>query len=492
MSSGSHPAGQLPLNHQAKSATTVIHLPPKIWEHIFRFIPGFQLLRLRLICRTWNDVISGSLSLMDRFHFRIIGRGRQERMTREYVPPGLHPMVTKVLVRNFGIDGVGTWFQNIAPKLTELQLIECDLSVEVLFEMLRQVPRLKKLILFYSRFTGSGEPDFRLEQLQSLMLNNVSYGADGGRHILDGFDRIFPRLSDLGIATDIESRKVEVLEWIRTIQVDLRNLQLPREPYIMEGLCQLKELRLELVSLNAIFPDDLELWTRFCRMQPHVEILTITTNDAEILAETGRLLPKLRHLALIVPGPVEVSFLGTMPHLKYLEISGILHFSFDQVSFLNHSCPNLEQFALKNAATDDLFQFLRRSPKLTRMNLTDCDLDCFEAVPGNFPSLNFLILDSVDYPNYLMDTFLCRCPVLEELHLFGLRHLDDDVVRKFCSKLKRLKKLSLTSNRCVTDESARYIMKHCSVLEELSADFSDAVLNRIETTRRNIRVKRRE
>ncbi|XP_038122247.1 uncharacterized protein LOC119770806 [Culex quinquefasciatus] len=485
---GSRPPRQQPHRSAKRPKLANVHLPPEIWEHIFRFIPGFQLLRLRLICHHWNDVISGSPALMGRFHFCVTGRGRQGRMTRDYAPPGLNTMVTQVVVRKFRIEGVGAWFRDIAPRLTELHLIDCDLSVEVLFGMLRLTPNLKSLVLNFLRFTGSAEPEFRLNRLTYLFFDHV--GDKTEDHVLNGFERMAPCLETLDLGINIESKKVEVLEWIRTMQASLRNLQLPREPYIMEGLCQLKELRLKLVSLNATFPDDLELWTRFCRMQPHVEILTITTNDAEILAETGRLLPKLRQLALIVPGPMEVSFLATMPLLDYLEITGSNVYPVAKVSFLSHSCPSMEQFVLKNVETKDVFQFLHQSPKLARLHLDDCSLDYCQVVQRNFPNLISLTLDSIHYPIYLLDVVFNHCPKLEELHLFGLRYLDDNVVRDFCKKLKLLKKLSLVFLRCVTDESARYITRYCRVLEELSADFSDAVLDRIEATRRNIRVKR--
>ncbi|KAL1381143.1 hypothetical protein pipiens_013677 [Culex pipiens pipiens] len=490
-STGSRPPRQQPHRSAKRPKLANVHLPPEIWEHIFRFLPGFQLLRLRLICRHWNDVIAGSASLMGRFHFCVTGRGRQGRMTRDYAPPGLNTMVTQVVVRKFRIEGVGAWFRDIAPRLTELHLIDCDLSVGVLFGMLRLTLNLKSLVLNFLRFTGSGEPEFRLNRLTYLFFDHVGDNTEDGHHVLDGFERMAPCLETLDLGINIESKKVEVLEWIRTMQASLRNLQLRREPYIMEGLCQLKELRLTLVSLNAIFPDDLELWTRFCRMQPHVEILTITTNDAEILAETGRLLPKLRHLALIVPGPIEVSFLATMPLLDYLEITGSNVYPVAKVSFLSHSCPSMEQFVLKNVETKDVFQFLYQSPKLARMHLVDCSLEYYPVLYRNFPKLISLTLDSIRCPIYLLDAVSNQCPKLEELHLFGLRYPDDDVVREFCKKLKLLKKLSLVFLRCVTDESARYITRYCHVLEELSADFSDAALDRLEATRRNIRIKRR-
>lgn len=183
---------------------------------------------------------------------------------------------------------------------------------------------------------------------------------------------------------------------------------------------------------------------------------------------------------------MEVSFLDAMPGLEVLEITG----DNSKIDFLTHKSPNLKQFRLNDAETEDLFQYLQRSQKLAQIYLSDCRLGNREtSVTRHFRSLKVLSLEDITCDVDLLVSLFGHSPLLEELHLSWLKHLEDEHVLVACKRLRRLKKLSILSIRCVTDESAKYIQRYCPVLEELEADFSDEVLDKLEADKK-IRIKR--
>lgn len=199
------------------------------------------------------------------------------------------------------------------------------------------------------------------------------------------------------------------------------------------------------------------------------------------------MLPKLKILTLNIRSRMVASFLEAMPGLEYLEISGC----YELFSFRNFTCPNLERFVLEVVETEDLFQFLQRSPKLRQMRLNDCKLGYRETISYYFPNLTLLVLDDLSCHPHIWFSLLSHSINLQELQLVYLKYLDDDIMRNICMMLKRLKKLTLTTMRYLTDQSATHIIRHCRALEELDVDFSfsDAALDRIEAARK-IRVKR--
>ncbi|KAL9698509.1 hypothetical protein quinque_001950 [Culex quinquefasciatus] len=387
--------------------------PPEIWEHIFRFLPAWQLPRLRLICHHWNAVISGSSSLMDRCDVRIDASRLNRQMDQHYVPANLPPVVTQLVVRKFTIVSFG-------PFVT--LLVVCCVGYE-----------------------------------------------DNSRNILDGFERVFPRQS-------------------RTLQNSLQYLTLQSYPNVLDDLSELQQLRLKMLGLDVdVLRDDLATWTKLCRNQPLLENLKMSSNCIHVLRETGRLLPRLKTFALTVRTQMVASFLETMPRLEYLEISGC----YDLISFRNYTTPSLERFVLETIETEDLFQYLQRSPRLRQMRLNNCKLGYCEAVTASLPNLTLLILDDLNCHPYSWFSLLAHSFNLEELTLVYLRYLDNGTMRKICKMLKHLKKLSLLRMRYLTDYSANHIIQHCRALEELEAEypFTEAALVRIESAR-NIRVKR--
>ncbi|XP_039446168.1 uncharacterized protein LOC120425653 [Culex pipiens pallens] len=459
--------------------------PPEIWEHIFRFIPAWQLPRLRLICHHWNAVISGSSSLMDRCDVRIDASRLNRQMDQHYVPANLPPLVTQLVVRKFTIVSCDHWWPEFAQCLKELQLMYCTMTVDVLYGMLRRAPNLRRLVLYGAKLSGTAEPDFQLDRLTLLVVCCVGF-EDNSRNILDGFERVFPRLEDLRLKNN--SMPTNILQSIRTLQNSLQYLTLQSYPNVLDELSELQQLRLKMLGLDVdVLRDDLATWTKLCRNQPLLENLKMSSNCIHVLRETGRLLPRLKTFTLTVRNQMVASFLETMPRLEYLEISGC----YDLISFRNYTSPSLERFVLETIETEDLFQYLQRSPRLRQMRLNNCKLGYCEAVTASLPNLTLLILDDLNcHPNSWF-SLLAHSFNLEELTLVYLRYLDNGTMRKICKMLKHLKKLSLLRMRYLTDYSANHIIQHCRALEELEADypFTEAALVRIESAR-NIHVKR--
>ncbi|XP_038105719.1 uncharacterized protein LOC6052317 isoform X1 [Culex quinquefasciatus] len=472
----------------------VPRFPPEIWEYIFRYVSEPRhLLRLRLVCQCWRDVIAGSPTLMGRFNVRLVGdkRTNRDRIDGAFVPAGLPPLVVKVTVRKYSILTVDGWWADVGLKLRELRLECCRMALGVLYGMLRATPNLKVLVLDSVKLSGTDEPDFQLGRMESLTVCHASYEGKVWRDCLAGFERLFPRLEELTLNTGFDPAQTDILHAIRTLQTTLKHLDLPRKfsgAAFLAELGGMQQLRLKSITLEN-FPDELDQWTRFCRMQPQLEMLTVTVNNTQLqmLNATGQLLPRLKSLSLTVIGPLDTSFLATMPALESLAIDG----QYQNVSFLGQSCPNLLHFTLSDVQTRDVLPFLQRSPKLERLALDDCQLGFPVSIATPFTNLRHLTLNGIQCPNAVMCNLLRNCTRLEQLHLAWLKYLDDGVVRVFCQQLKRLRKLTMLGIRCTTAEAcASYIVRHCRKLEELCADFADAELERIERARK-VRIKRR-
>lgn len=411
-------------------------------------------------------------------------------MNAGYTPANLPQSIVKLVVRKFTIVSCDHWWPDCARKLKHLQLVYCTVPVAVLFEMLRHTPNLRTLVLYSVKLTGSGEPNFRLDRLESLTMYYAGYGKEDenkSRNILDGFDRLTNRLENLVLQVNIGPETTNLFKSIRTMQSSLQYLDLTRCSNVLAELTEMKQLKLTGIALELDVGKETELWTKFCKMHPLLETLTIAANNTDVLLETGRLLPKLKTLSLNVDSLTNALFLKTMPGLTHLEIAG----SCQGIRFYNASCPNLEQFALKFVETVDVLQFLGQSPKLKVMRLDDCRIDDNPNLTRTtFPNLTTLVLNDPSCDPYFWYTLILRSLKLEELQLICVRYLDEQAIREFCVKLKRLKRLTICASRYFSARCANYIIRHCRALEVLDADcFTAAEYDRIEAAR-NIRVMR--
>ncbi|KAL9698723.1 hypothetical protein quinque_002164 [Culex quinquefasciatus] len=467
--------------------------PAEIWEHIFRFIPGSQLLQLRMICQRWSDIIMSSPSLMSRFYVQFKQPKGVLPMEDGYVPENLPPKAIKVLFHKCAIAGLGavkSWWPAFAMKLTELQIGLGQISAENLLWMLQQAPNLKKLIMFQVLLSGSGtgfgDTNVRFNRLEMFAVFHLRYEDKNYQDILVGLEHKFPSLKVLRLDVAIHKNEAEILQSVRTLQSSLQRLHLPRGKNVLAKLCKMNQLRLKELQLDLRFPQDLEQWTKFCKVQQQqLEQLTLTANQSEFLVETGRVLRNLKRLSLTLHGDMEVSFLDAMPGLEVLEITAD-----SKIDFLAHKSPNLTQFRLNDVETEDLFQYLQRSQKLAQIYLSGCRLGNREiSVTRHFRSLKVLSLEDITCDADLLVSLFGHSPLLEDLYLSWIKSLEDEHVLVACKRLRRLKKLSLVSIRGVTDESAQYIQRYCPVLEELEADFSDQVLDQLEADKK-IRIKR--
>lgn len=197
-------------------------------------------------------------------------------MDQHYVPANLPPLVTQLVVRKFTIVSCDHWWPEFAQFLKELQLMYCTMTVDVLYGMLRRAPNLRRLVLYGAKLSGTAEPDFQLDRLTLLVVCCVGY-EDNSRNILDGFERVFPRLEDLRLENN--SMPTNILQSIRTLQNSLQYLTLQSYPNVLDELSELQQLRLKMLGLDVdVLRDDLATWTKLCRNQPLLENLKMSSN----------------------------------------------------------------------------------------------------------------------------------------------------------------------------------------------------------------------
>lgn len=262
--------------------------PPEIWEHIFSYLTGLQLLRARLVCRRWRDIITGCPPLMRKVRIRLERKRIWRKydlsdnfyvMNRNFNPTWLLS-VTEIIFQDQLIAGIGSWWTRIAQKLTHLTLSGGFMDLSLLIVMLRQTPNMQSLQIRKSCLTGTAELNFQFTKLHELHIDELRCCGDERTNLLDVFDKIFPRVKDLRI------RKIwkedfnvdKLLPPIRALAGTLEALEV--DDTAVSVLRDLPELtRLRRISLHIEPRFSWDSWAKFFRTQRLIEDLVIYTDE---------------------------------------------------------------------------------------------------------------------------------------------------------------------------------------------------------------------
>lgn len=240
------------------------HLPTELLEMIFRTLDKKSLLRIRLTCRRWREIVDRKVSLQNRFGI-VFPRGLV--MNRKFRPENLFPATFALLQQN-KIIRVGLWWPSFGERLTTLFIWNCEISLPTFLEMLRYTPNLSELDIRGAICTYTDEPrtaDFKLHKLHTL---DVEFTA----RAFDVYSKIFPSLTSLIAPKRLNNtHQLESCHLIRSVQTTLEKLAIRFTPFVLDQMSSMDQLRLRTVFLSGESYNAVML----SRIQPSIEQLFV-------------------------------------------------------------------------------------------------------------------------------------------------------------------------------------------------------------------------
>lgn len=480
--------------------------PPEIWEAIFHHLTGLQLLRMRLVCRRWRDIVTSCPPLMAQFKIVLENMDLVDEdgdhfdndasIDRNFDASCLLP-VTTVGFRDYCIyDAIDSWWVWFGLKLTHITMFRCQLELAVLFSMLRQSPALRSLNLCGTWLLEGAELNFRLDGVEEVSLEHVRYDGEGERiNLLDVLGEICPRLKRLRIRAIKRPLNVGgLMRTVRALAGTLEGFELD-EPAAVDVLRDLSMLRLRSVSIHVGPEFVRHSMARFFRVQPLIEELVVYAKDLQneqVLCDIGRAVPKLRRLTVRdVPG-ISADFLNLMPNLECLKVVGSNLYA-GTVAMANSGNPRLKELCIKHCSITGFMKYLDRSPQIRSVVLGNSCLEDVEEVPSEAgPNAQLRSLEASHCSSVspkMLEFLYQHYPMIEHVTL-GFDHLyNDEVVLMTCERLKYLRKLTLECSQA-TEDCFKHIIDHGHSLEELKMTFnwlSDEAIEELGSTR-NIRI----
>lgn len=459
------------------------HLPTELLEMIFRTLDKKSLLRIRLTCRRWREIVDRKVSLQNRFGI-VFPRGLV--MNRKFRPENLFPAIFALLQQN-KIIRIGLWWPSFGERLTTLFIWNCEISLPTFLEMLRYTPNLSELDMRGAIYTSTDEPrtaDFKLHKLHTL---DVGFTA----RAFDVYSKIFPSLTSLIAPKRLNNaHQLESCHLIRSVQTTLEKLAIRFTPFVLDQMSSMDQLRLRTVFLSGESNNAVML----SRIQPSIEqlfVLDHSLTSAQI-CETGRNLPNLKKIDTTVDldGTSTASFLANMVQLTHLRIQGVRSPS---LNFCGHKTPKLRALDLKtfDLAQNCLQSYLKYCQNLRILRLESCTVHSWsEILSDELPSsLRHLTLRKIhvlenraifthrtfNFENVSIGScnvsaswiiqLVKLCPQIDYLYI-NETCVDDATVEEICRQARRLRVLCL-HNCNITDVSVEPMVEHCSELRWL-------------------------
>ncbi|XP_039451882.1 uncharacterized protein LOC120430830 [Culex pipiens pallens] len=316
-----------------KSAGDCPTLPPKLWTRIFLQLERYELLQVRMTCRSWKQLVDSNSGLREGF---AISFPEGSIMDREYLPADLPP-ASKVTLRKVRIIEVGGWLPSLGNTLVHLCLSQCRVGLSTLEDKLRQTPKLKILELeniatHIYRYETITKPKLELNELECLVLDQIE---------LVNFLSC-PRLKVVK-CTSIWLNKLAA--FISSYQRTLQNVEVYYESEVIQSLTKLEHLKLKRLEFNKypVFTTSgvITKLIELCRVQPTIEELLLPKEANGItcdhLKQIGSYLPRLKFLrAATVQEKYNTKFLTVLPCLKVLDWN-----TSTKVDYSGCSSPNL-------------------------------------------------------------------------------------------------------------------------------------------------------
>uniref|UniRef100_A0A1Q3EW38 F-box domain-containing protein n=1 Tax=Culex tarsalis TaxID=7177 RepID=A0A1Q3EW38_CULTA len=479
-------------------------LPTEVWIEVFRNLSCNELLKMRQVCRRWRDIVTGCPALMGKLTVTF----RKRKVDPDYLLP-----VRKASFK--AINRIEPWWQSFGQNVVEIKIQRCDYEADVrikfehVLEILQQAPNLQRFELIGCTLIDkhSAGVDFRLEKLETLVLDNISNHE--GR--LKVFRELCPNVKSLKFLWEDDETVVdslEVAEFVQRAQNSLEELEVYCSKQFLAEMLKFERLKLkkltahEPLEVEALVEDDRKLLELF-RMHPTLEyldireIVTFNDSDGMMLNELGQLLQELKFLS-ICASHVDLSFLLPIVKLQTLNLFGegkrfaTIHSS---ASGERHS--NLRELHLSRAHLPDigLLSLNTALPNLRVLSLTGCKIGKWSAFlealcdlallqhltldiskvdettrsffsPKALTSLKYLAYTKRNKTtNEMLIELVTMCPGLQELKLRNVE-LGEAILGAIFLNLTQMTKFT-TSGCDAKGVLASYIRQNCCALEEL-------------------------
>ncbi|KAL9695786.1 hypothetical protein quinque_015071 [Culex quinquefasciatus] len=379
---------------------------------------------------------------------------------RKFNPDRLLPVTKASFI---SIKRIGNWWHSFGPGLTEIKIEHCEMERFHLIElsdllgMLKHTPNLRRFALIGCILNGKrfGKPDFRLNKVETLILEDIL---------------------DLAIY-----------------------LKIFRKLFSPSPVKALKITWSESAGYTAAAESD-EMTEMVADFQTTLDVLTVNCSDIFLSQIMSLDQIELKKLTLIEEGLVDHSLLMDLfechRSLEYVDISDIMAFNEENAPMLikiGQLLPKLQFLSI--FATHQWFATL---PNLRILSLTSCKIACWSDFLAALESLELLEMLSLDvtkagetglspspnkpltrlrYLKYSMyneisdDAFgalLEVCSSLRELKLVCVL-LGEAALSAICRKLPQLRKLSMVTCS-ISDVMENYIRQYCRSLEELNLE----------------------
>lgn len=481
---------------RTESAPTQDLLPVEMWTKVFMNLSVIQLRKVRMTCRSWNQIVSGCPKLMEK----MVARLPKDIILDEECEQAKLLSFSKSRYVHFSISDsiiihVDSWWPFVAETLESLSLSACQITITTLLTMLKPLHNLKSLT-----FAGDSCLDirrcpivlnFQLPSLETLILQDVNHSDT-----LDLFRQIFPQLKVFKLLNNsyTEAQRAKVVQLIETVKGTLEDVEVPMSAQLWDSIRSISGIRFKKISLAeykviSSTPPIMENYLiELCQKHANIEALRMTKsiiqNEATLEA-IARSLVHLKDLKLTIGGRnCSFNFLSHFLELTTLDIGiskdSYTHFKLDISNCRNDnlSSLNLTKVSISAGLADSL-------PNIRVIKLIRCELPCWSIVfDPQLKALQSVTLESVEILNkqeYLADyceqlrslsisqckiprkflvAIFTLCPKLNVVNLEKLDNIDDDVVLILSLKLKNLQKVSIISCGKTTKLSVKYILKN--------------------------------
>ncbi|KAL9695788.1 hypothetical protein quinque_015073 [Culex quinquefasciatus] len=483
-------------------------LPTEIWIEVFRNLPDGRLPKVRLVCRRWRDIVDGCPALLAKITVAFCSLTGM----RKFNPDRLLPVTKASFV---SIKRIGSWWHSFGPGLTEIKIEHFEMERFHLIElsdllgMLRHTPNLRRFALIGCILNGkrSGRPDFRLNKVETLILEDI---LDLAKYL-----KVFRKLFS---PSPVKALKItwsesagytaaaEPDDMVEDFQTTLEELTVNCSDSLLLQIIYLDLTELKKLTLIREGVVDHRLLMNLFGCHRSLEYVDISNmmafneENAPMLIKICQLLPELQFLSIFATH-VDISFLSKTPKLQTFELYGVERsFKLIQSNSFHEKHQNLNQLDLSVIKIPANFaqQWFATLPNLRILSLTACKIACWSDFLAALQSLELLEMLSLDmtkagetgpsaspnkpltrlrYLKYSMfneisdDAFgalLAVCSSLRELKLECVL-LGEAALSAICRNLPQLRKLTMVA--CAKSNVMKsYIRQHCRSLEELKVE----------------------
>lgn len=227
-------------------------LPEEIWLKVFQSLNGCQLRQIRMTCRSWNQIVGSSPSVMKKLVLRVSnGIVLDQDCEEAELLLACNSRYSHIVLNQIRIIQVDTWWPLIAENLESLSISKSQITINTLLTMLEPLRNLKSLTFTCGPFVNARNCptrlNFELPSLETLILEEVDQSE-----LLDVFKQLCPRLKVLKIPTGscTETHPQKVAKLVDAVKGTLQEVDFPMSTRLWQMLNAIDGIRLQGISLS--------------------------------------------------------------------------------------------------------------------------------------------------------------------------------------------------------------------------------------------------